>query len=369
MKSKECIELLKNMLEIYSPSGKEMKLAFFLEDRLEKLGLKNVRRDKVGNVYGEVGSGSPTVLLCGHMDTVPGWIPVRLENDMLYGRGAVDAKSSLAAMISAAAKLKVRGEGGKVVAAGVVEEERKAKGIRQLLRESIDANYAIFGEPSGLSNITFAYKGKLGIKLTCSTETGHVGAQHLYFNAIEKAYDLWISMFKSFTKERSPHGEFYSATPCLIGIRSRRSYGGTPNHCVLRIDIRLPPKFRCDEATAIVKRTVDQFQRENPKVSVKLEVKDKVDPFVADRNTILMKALKESIEEVSRIPVRFLRKTGTGDMNIFGSKTGIPVATYGPGDSRLSHTHTEYINTEEYLTSIEVYRKTLEKLFAWKNIS
>ncbi|MEM3041907.1 MAG: M20/M25/M40 family metallo-hydrolase, partial [Nitrososphaerota archaeon] len=97
------VELLRKMLETYSPSGKEKELRVLLEEELQKLGFERVRTDRAGNVYGEVGVGSPTVLLCGHMDTVPGWIPVKVEDNKVYGRGAVDAKSSLAAMISAAA--------------------------------------------------------------------------------------------------------------------------------------------------------------------------------------------------------------------------------------------------------------------------
>jgi LysW-gamma-L-lysine carboxypeptidase len=124
------IDLLKGMLEIYSPSGKEQELALFLKDELTNLGFRNVRLDKVGNLYGEIGSGSPIILFCGHMDTVPGQIPVRHEGGKIYGRGAVDAKSSLAAMISASCDLGLRGAEGKVIVAGVVDEERNARGIR-----------------------------------------------------------------------------------------------------------------------------------------------------------------------------------------------------------------------------------------------
>jgi len=90
-------------------------------------------------------------------------------------------------------------------------------------------------------------------------------------------------------------------------------------------------------------------------------VLDMVEPFVANRNTILMKALKESIEEVTRKGSKFVRKTGTGDMNIFGTSTGIPVATYGPGDAQLSHTRNEYVEFEEFQACIKVYEKTVEK--------
>ena len=356
-------KLLKNMLRIYSPSGKEEKLAAFLREELGKLGFERVRTDEAGNIYGEIGSGPPTVLLCGHMDTVPGRIAVKTEDGHLYGRGAVDAKASLAAMISAASSFRLSRHAGRVVVVGVVEEERTAKGIHRLLREGMNADCAVFGEPSGVRNITFAYKGKLGLKITCETVSGHVGAQHLLSNAIETSLELWKRLKTYCARHKSPHGVFYSLTPCLVRIGSRRTSGGVPDVCVLDVDLRLPPKFGCKKGVALVEEAVSDFQATNKRVSVSLEVTDKVEPFVAERTSPLMKALQKAILEITHGPVRFLRKTGTGDMNIFGAETGVPVATYGPGDARLSHTAHEHVDISEYLISIEVYRSFLEKIF------
>mgnify|MGYP002395734766 CR=1 FL=1 len=349
------------MLEMYSPSGREKKLASFLRDELQNLDFDNVHSDSVGNVYGEVGRGSPTVLLCGHIDTVPGQIPVRIEDGKVFGRGAVDAKSSLAAMISSAPELRLKGLEGRAIIAGVVDEERNARGIRQLLNEQMKIDYAIFGEPSGIANITFAYKGRLAVKIRCRTETGHISAQHLYKNAIELAYGSWTQIREAFDGKKSSHGTFYSATPCLTGIHSPRSSGYIPDECMLTIDVRLPPTFGSGKSIALINSIIDRYRSENPAASVNLEVMDMVEPFVADRNSVLMRALRQSVEEVIQQPPRFAKKTGTGDMNIFGSETGIPVATYGPGDAHLSHTKNECVRLEEYKLSIEVYKKTVEK--------
>ena len=364
MNREDSIKLLQEMLGIYSPSRKEEKLAAFLRGKFEILGFGNVWNDKAGNIYGEIGSGYPTVLLCGHMDTVPGWIPVRIENGKLYGRGAVDAKSSLAAMICAASSLTpVKGK-GRVIVAGVVEEERKAKGIRQLIREGLSVEYAIFGEPSGLRNITFAYKGKIGLTVTCKTVSGHVGAQHLLDNAIEKSFELWRNIKDHCRERQSPHGIFYSLTPSLVNIKSRRTSGGIPDVSILEIDIRLPPTVKPNMAADIIKNVIEKFQAANPSVTISTKITDSVQPFVARRQTPVMNALKKAILEVTGGPVKFLRKTGTGDMNIFGAQTRIPVATYGPGDASLSHTPYERIDLTEYLASIQVYKKATEFLLS-----
>src|SRR2546428_7956010 len=94
------VSLLLSMLNLYSPSGNENQVATFLESELRKKGL-STRRDVVGNVIGEIGTGGPRILLCGHMDTVPGRLPVKIEDDHVYGRGSRDAQSSLASMIVA----------------------------------------------------------------------------------------------------------------------------------------------------------------------------------------------------------------------------------------------------------------------------
>src|SRR5208282_2355386 len=104
MKSKNdpAVDLLLEALKTYSVSSKEEKLSKLLRGRMRERGFKNVRTDKAGNAIGEVGSGHPHVLLCGHMDTVPGFLKVRVEGERVYGRGAADAKSPMCAMISAA---------------------------------------------------------------------------------------------------------------------------------------------------------------------------------------------------------------------------------------------------------------------------
>lgn len=349
------------MLEIYSPSGKEEKLVGFLQHQLTISGFSNVHVDDVGNVYGEIGKGSPSILFCGHVDTVPGRMRVKVEDGRVYGRGAVDAKSSLASMISAAYELATEGIEGKVIVAGVVDEEHTAKGIRGLLRRQMRLDYVVFGEPSGICNITFAYKGRLAIKVICKTRTGHVGAQHLYSNAIEEAYALWGLIREALGARKSVQGVFYSVTPCLVSIRSRRSAASIPDECILIIDVRLPPTFGSAQAVDLVKSVFEQYRRRTPGATVDLSVIDTVEPFVAERNTLLMGALRESIEEILQKPPKFIRKTGTGDMNIFGSSTGLAVATYGPGDAHLSHTENEYVDLEEYKTSIMIYKKTVQK--------
>jgi LysW-gamma-L-lysine carboxypeptidase len=363
MESNEPAKLLMQMLEFYSPSGHEENLARFLKDKLAELGFKNVRLDNVGNVLGEVGKGSPAILLCGHMDTVPGRLPVKIEGVRIYGRGAVDAKSSLAAMIMASSKLIGQQIRGKAIVAGVVDEEGKGRGILQLARNKLGVGYAVFGEPSGIDGITIGYKGRLLVKILCETKPGHVGAPRGFDNAINKAYELWsqIEAWAS-EKKKSSGSMFYSTTACLTGIRGGEASNVIPSKCTLIIDVRLPLSVNCQKGVGQLNAVIQQFKLKNQGVGLKMRIADRIEPFIADKDSALVKALTQAIEKTVKGPAKLLRKTGTGDMNIFATETNVPAVTYGPGDSKLSHTLNEYIEIEDYLASIEVYQKTVARL-------
>ena len=101
-----------------------------------------------------------SLIVFGHIDTVPGDIPVRIEDNILHGRGSVDAKGPLAAMLSAASIAGLP-DGVRVSVVGAVGEEAAGSiGARHLAPQwSPDA--CIIGEPSGFDGVTLGYKGRL----------------------------------------------------------------------------------------------------------------------------------------------------------------------------------------------------------------
>jgi LysW-gamma-L-lysine carboxypeptidase len=354
------VQLLTRMLEIYSPSGKEEELSSFLADEMKRLGF-HVRKDCVRNVIGEVGIGKPSVLLCGHMDTVPGRIPVRIENGKLYGRGAVDAKASLAAMIVASSVL-AKELRNRILVAGVVEEEGSGRGIKGLIRERISSDYAIFGEPSGVHKITIGYKGSLHLKITCETQTGHSAASWFFENAIEKTFDLWKQIREIHLEREKPDSHFYSLSSALVKVAGGKATSEVPSKCYMNIDIRIPPQFTSQEVYNEVVDKIDGYRTANPEVSVALKIMDRTEPIEVDAQSPLVRALSWSVRKVGHRSAMLLRKTGTGDMNLFGRASRIPLVTYGPGDSHLDHTSNENIDVQEYLDSIQVYREAIKRL-------
>ncbi len=140
--------------------------------------------DDAGNAVGELGDPDAprTIVLLGHIDTVPGNIPVRIENDLLYGRGSVDAKGPLATFVAGAARFgaaAAKAANVRVVVVGAVEEEAAtSKGARFIAARFDGSNErvpdaCIIGEPSHWNRVTLGYKGRLLLDLTADQPMAH----------------------------------------------------------------------------------------------------------------------------------------------------------------------------------------------------
>ena len=108
------IELVRGLVAIPSISRHEAPASAWLVDQMRKSGYDRAFVDDAGNAVGELGDPSAprTIVLLGHIDTVPGDIPVRIEasadGDVLFGRGSVDAKGPLATFVAGAARFGAR---------------------------------------------------------------------------------------------------------------------------------------------------------------------------------------------------------------------------------------------------------------------
>jgi LysW-gamma-L-lysine carboxypeptidase len=355
------IKLLQNSLEIYSPSRSESKFANYLKDICMDLGFEKANIDNVGNIIAIKGTGDPVILLCGHMDTVPGIVPVRLDGDYMYGRGASDAKAPLISMLLSAADFPK--QNGTLIFAGVVDEEGNATGIKNLVKDkNLSPHYAIFGEPSGIDNITISYKGRLEIRLLCDVNnSAHASAPWLSLNAIEEIYIIWnklknvLDNIEVNNNKNKANVVSYSVTEVIGGT----SHNVTPQKCRMTIDIRIPTDLSCRDILDLLDVKINDIIKENGDLIIKYHVEDKTEPFQANASSPLVRSLVLAILENRKRRPLLLKKTGTGDMNILGNILNIPVVTYGPGDPHSSHTLDERVYIKEYLTGIEIFKKTI----------
>jgi len=355
------VELLQRMLEVYSPSGSESELAKVLCEEMRSNGMKS-KIDPAGNVVGTLGSEGIRILLCGHMDTVPGRIPVRVEDDFLYGRGSVDAKASLAAMIiGATLGMKRSTLPLQITVAGVVEEETTSRGIRALMEEVTPFDLAVFGEPSGVNNIIVGYKGSLKLHLTFHTKTGHSAAPWLSTSSYEESTSYWTSFQREFL-DNSAQSKFDAVTGCVTNISSNGPGNSVPAETTLDVDIRIPPTSKSQDVANAIRKFTSDLSNENKNVTIELQIDDATDAFLGSTASYVVSAFRWAIRKVRGGQVALLKKTGTGDINLFAEAQKIPMFAYGPGESRLDHTETEHVSISEYMASIEVYAHALPRI-------
>ena len=354
------VKTLEKALRLYTPSLSEKPMADFLADKCDDLGFEDIRIDEVGNLIAKKGTGSPTIMLCGHMDVVPGKVKVRKEGDALYGRGASDAKAPLIAMLFAAAS--IQNNNGTIIFVGAVDEEGTATGVKNLVQKKMGVDYAIFGEPSGIKKVTIAYKRRLAINLKVSVDdSSHASAPWLSKNAIDESMVFVKELKEGLESGQEDKTKGMLLTATMTEIKGGISHNVTPKECETIFDIRIPVDMNCKSIEQKISTLVKEIAGKRG-VEAFYSILDETEPFEAPHNSPLVRAFTLGIMEMEHSRPMLIRKTGTGDMNVLGNQWNIPVVTYGPGDPHEAHTIDEKVSIDEYLRGIEILKKTLQHL-------
>jgi LysW-gamma-L-lysine carboxypeptidase len=330
----EPLGMLRRMVEIPSVTGAEGELAGYLVRQMRALGFCAFL-DEAGNARGEIGDlNGPSVMLLGHVDTVPGQLPVRVYEGVLYGRGAVDAKGPLAAMLWAAARAG-GGCGARVVVVGAVGEEGSSPGARHLLSgPSPDA--VIIGEPSGACGVVLGYKGVLRLAIDVARPAAHTSTPAQ--KAVQVAAGYWQDVLEYLSGRYLSGKLFDRAIPALVELN------GDTVRARAVISCRLPVGF---DTPAFLRWLADRSNGDS------VTVIEDVPAMRSARTDPVVRALSAAVRRQGREPVAKV-KLGTSDMNVVGPAWSVPMAAYGPGDSRLDHSDDERIDLAEYLLAIDV---------------
>jgi [amino group carrier protein]-lysine/ornithine hydrolase len=204
MDQASAIELVRGLVAIPSRSHEESEAAHWLVAQMRACGYDRAFVDAAGNAVGEIGSidAQRTIVLLGHIDTVPGDIPVRIETtsagEALYGRGSVDAKGPLATFVAAAARVgaqEAKAAGVRIVVVGAVEEEAAtSKGARFIAARFNDTRErspiaCVIGEPSHWHRLTLGYKGRLLLDIAARQPMAHTAGPDASVAAV--VVDMW----------------------------------------------------------------------------------------------------------------------------------------------------------------------------------
>jgi len=353
------IELLRSMLTIPSLSGQENALAHFLIGQARAMGLY-AWVDDVGNFIASTSDSRPdgsttdnALIMLGHMDTVSGHIPVRIEDGLLYGRGAVDAKGPLAAFLCATARVAATGklERPLLVIGAVEEESASSRGARAVVERYRPAA-CIIGEPSGSQAVTLGYKGRLLVHGVVSRPSSHSAGPQQSSNELAAAFWERVRLHASvWNTEHAGTSAFASLQPSLRSIQSE--HDGLQEQTHFLIGYRLPSNY-----DSVALRTSLQAWAEEAGITISFSGEEAA--YRAERTTPLARAFVAALRATGQRPI-FKHKTGTSDMNVVGPIWGGNIVAYGPGDSHLDHTPNEHIRLDEYLDAITVLESVLRQ--------
>ena len=322
MDSLETIAFARALIDIDSTTGREHAASLWLADRLRGLGY-TVRTQPVergcSNVFATI--DEPVVVLSTHFDCVPPFIPSRVADGRLYGRGACDAKGILAAQVAACERLRAAGE-RRVGLLFVVGEERGSDGAMAANAVPNQVRYLVNGEPTD-SQLAVATRGVLRVRLRASGRAAHSSTPEQGESAIDKLLDALVRL-RTLPLPSDPQ---LGTTFYTVGLIEG---GVAPNV--------IPPSASAE----VMFRTIGSADDI-------LRVLDAVTPLVA-------------IEEVLRVPPVRMHTVAGFDARVFPFTTDIPFLDrwgqpllFGPGSILVAHTDGEFVSLDELEASVDGY--------------
>lgn len=372
IKDNEVVELLCQMIEIPSfvdKDNNEKLLAYFIKDFFEKNDI-DVKLDKVCedrfNVIATVGSGDKTLLLTGHTDTVPLYgcpslLSPQIRNNRVYGRGANDMKGALASMMIAMKQLKKveHSLNGRVMFAGVIDEELSSLGTIDLIERNYRIDCAIVGEPTSL-NLGIGHRGLEWVTFKSYGDAIHSGSRSGECNAIENMMVLFNNVKSMYFKESH---ELLGDTTINAGFITGGTQPSTvADYCELVVDFRYLPGQSFLDIKSIIDKEIKKLSEidESYKFSYDIEERSKMsegyyhDACYTDKNEEIITITTKVLEQKNRSS-EFKSFTAWTDGGLLNSNMKIPVIILGPGDLRTAHSSEEYIEIDELIEACNIY--------------
>ena len=395
------VDLLRGLVSIPSLSRAEEAACRWLVAEMTRLGYDRAYVDEAGNAVGEMGEkhASRTIVLLGHIDTVPGDVPVRIEpsdgldkgkGPVLYGRGSVDAKGPLATFVAGVANVGsawAREQDVRLLVVGAVEEEAATSKGARFIRDQLNGaagpvpDACIIGEPSSWRRITLGYKGRLLVSLKARQPMAHTAGPDAGVSTVAVDFWNWIANYcGAFNADREKI--FDRLLPSLRALHSDTDEQ-LNDTVTAQAGIRLPLDFDAAglihglAAWAIERAGAEQrddpanlsadldgaLRFAGPICAIELGFRGYERAWRSDRSNSLVRSFLGSVREIAPgTRPGFVVKTGTSDMNVVGPAWQCPILAYGPGDSALDHTPNEHISLDEYAKAIDVLEAALRTL-------
>jgi acetylornithine deacetylase len=326
------IALARQLIDIDSTTGREAEVASVIATFLRGRGYSVLEQPVPGGRTNVIAAlGEPRLVFSTHFDCVPPFFASRIDGDLLYGRGACDAKGILAAQVAAAEQLRAEGE-SRVGLLFVAGEERGSDGALAANRIASPSTFLVNGEPTD-NRLGAATRGVYRVKLIAAGRAAHSGYPELGESAIEKLVDLLTALRQA----PWPTDAVLGTTHYSVGLIA----GGLAPNVV-------PPRAEAE----IVFRSVGDHE-------LLREIL---------RDTVGGRA---AIEEVLEVPPIRLRTLPGFDTAVFAYTTDIPLLDrwgtpllMGPGSIHVAHTDREHVRIAELIEAVGLYARLARQLLA-----
>ena len=346
-----------------------------LARRLQPLGfdIEHLRFGEVDNLWARRGDAAPLFVFAGHTDVVPPGPAELWESDpfdplvrdgMLYGRGAVDMKSSIAAMVTACERFLALNPGhrGSIGFLITSDEEGPAtdgtvKVIEHLQSRSEAIDFCLVGEPSSTETIGDVIKngrrGSISGDLTIHGVQGHIAYPHLAKNPIH----LFAVAQKDLCEEVWDNGnEFFPPTSFQV-VDLRAGVGApnvTPGEVSARFNFRYSTEWTHE---ALQEKVQSVFDAHDIDYELNWHLSGK--PFLTEPGK-LIDAVQDCVTEMTGRPPEMSTGGGTSDGR-FISPAGADVVELGPVNASI-HKIDEHVSVDDVVTLTKMYRRVMELL-------
>lgn len=374
-------DLIDFMLEICAIPSMESKIGPVgerIQAEMKKLGYDEFRFDKMGNTVGRIGNGKRVLVYDSHIDTVgigdPNtweWDPFKgkVENGVLYARGASDEKGSTPGMVYGLAMARDLGflDDWTVYYFGNMEEwsDGIAPNTFVEVDPKVKPDFVVIGEPTKMQ-VYRGHKGRVELKVTSTGKSAHAASHHLGDSALYKMLNV-ISGIRDLDAHLKTHEFLGKGTIMVTDTRiSTASINAVPDGFTIFIDRRLTFGESKEEAVQQVKDLIPGFLRDQitveelfydePSYTGFVFPVDKYYPaWALEEKHPIVQAGMETIKQLWNEN----RPTGKWSFSTNGTywagKAGIPSIGFGPGDEIYAHTIMDQVPLEEVVKATEFY--------------
>jgi len=380
------VSFLRDIVAIPSLSGQEEQVVRRIAAEMEELGFDEIKFDGLGNVMGRVGSGPRVLAFDAHIDTVDVGDPDqwncdpfrgKLEEGRIYGRGAVDQKAGMAAMVYAGALMKEMNllDGWQVWMVGsVMEEDCDGLCWHYILQEGILApELVVSTEPTGLK-IHRGHRGRMEIRVRTRGRSCHGSMPHLGDNAIYRIAPAVKAIEE--LNERLAQDDFLGKGTCTvswIGCRTP-SLCAVPDEAEFHIDRRLTRGETRESALAEVEDALARAGVTAEVFTLTYEEKawtglvypmEKYYPtWTLPEDHPFLSAARSAFTQVTGEQPSVSRWTFSTNGVAIRGLHGVPCFGFGPGQEELAHAANEWVPVGDLVTACAFYAALPGKLEA-----